>query len=163
MSSSTITPLEREDVLPVARTEVLRWARRRAGAELPADAWHGSAFEMLAAGRTTMGASFETESGSLWSLRQDDPDGSVPGRIWSTEISLGRSNATRNILLGVRLLVNSNENVIDIEPAVPGLVLQSADNCAVHDGSVPVWTTPHYAETEEHADTLIAWLLSETR
>ena len=125
---STITSDYQEDILAIARNEVLKWALRRAGGELPNEAWRGLAFEMLAAGRITMGASVETETGLLWSLRGDDPDKNVPGRIWSTEVSLGRLKGSSDVLLGVRLLVNSNEAQINIEPSVPGLVLQIASD-----------------------------------
>ncbi|QUT05888.1 hypothetical protein KFK14_23655 [Sphingobium phenoxybenzoativorans] len=152
-----------ESMLRASQKEVLRWARKRAGAVLPEHAWQGAPFEMLAAGRTTMGTNVETESGFLWSLRGDDPDKSVPGRIWSTEVSLGQPEGSEEILLGVRLLVNSAEAEVSITPSVPGLVLQIADNCGLRDGPIPVLTKPYYAETESDADTLIDWLLSDTR
>lgn len=160
---ASIAPAQGGDLLSLARQEVLKWARKRAGDELPDEAWQGLAFEALAAGRTTMGTSIETEGSSLWSLRADDPDKSVAGRIWSTEVSLGRPKGSEQILLGVRLLVNSTEAELAIEPSVPGLVLQIADRCDLLDGPVPVSTRPHYAESDEHADMLIHWLLSEAR
>lgn len=155
---STIPGNVEVDILQHARREVLKWATKRAGGNLPDHAWQGDAFEMLSVGRTTMGATVQTESSSLWSLRGDDPDKTVPGRIWSTEVSLGQSGESGDVLLGVRLLVNSTEAELVIEPSVPGLVLQIADTCGLRDGPISIQTRPHYAETEEHADLLVEWL-----
>lgn len=160
---SNVTSDYKEDILATARQEVLKWALRRAGGELPDEAWQGSAFEMLAAGRITMGASVETETGLIWSLRGDDPDKSVPGRIWSTEVSLGRLNDATDVLLGVRLLVNSTEAQIDIEPSVPGLVLQLADKLKLRDGPLSARPFVRPAETEENVETLVDWFRSEGR
>jgi len=80
---ATIAPNEGEDPLSVAREEILRWARNRAGKVLPPEAWLGKPFEVLAAGRTILAASVEIEQNELWSLRADDPDKSVPER-WRT-------------------------------------------------------------------------------
>jgi hypothetical protein len=160
---STIVSDYEEDILAIARDEVLKWALRRAGGELPDDAWRGSAFETLAAGRITMAASVETETGWLWSLRGDDPDKGVPGRSWSTEVSLGRLKRTSDVLLGVRLLVNSTEAQIDIEPSVPGLVLQIAEKFNLQDGPLAAWPMARLAETEAHVEKLADWLQSSAR
>lgn len=160
---ATIPADATDDVLPIARQEILKWAVRRSGGQLPENAWIGSAFEFLAAGRLTMAAVVDTERGYVWGLRGDDPDKRVPGRIWSTEISLGRSSGEGDVQLGVRLLVNSAENQLMIEPAVPGLILQLAEVCGLRDGPVPTSAQAHYASTEDHADTLVAWLSDRTR
>ena len=160
---ATVPASDDGDILPAARREVLKWASKRSGGELPESAWGGTAFELLAAGRTTMAAVVTTERGTVWALRGDDPDKVVPGRIWSTEVSLGQSAGESDVLLSVRLLVNSSESDIVVEPAVPGLVLQIADKCGLKDGTIPIWPLPHYASTEEHADTLIGWLSDRSR
>ena len=80
---ATIPAHDEQDLLDAARDEVLRWARKRAAGELPKEAWDGQSFEALAAGRTTMAALVTAGDSVLWSLRGDDPDKAVPGRIWS--------------------------------------------------------------------------------
>ncbi|MEN7536601.1 hypothetical protein ABDJ38_05395 [Aurantiacibacter sp. DGU5] len=160
---ATIPAHEDHDLLDAARDEVLRWARRRAAGELPKEAWEGQSFEALAAGRTTMAALVTAGDSVLWSLRGDDPDKAVPGRIWSTEVSLGRKSPADDIQLGVRLVVNSAEPELTIEPAVPGLVRQVVDRCGLRDGDVPMHSSANHAAKPEHVATLLEWLHSGTR
>lgn len=160
---ATIPAHDEQDLLNVARGEVLRWARNRAAGELPKEAWEGKSFEALAAGRTTMAALVTSGDSVLWSLRGDDPDKAVPGRIWSTEVSLGRKSPADDIQLGVRLVVNSAEPELTIEPAVPGLVLQIFDRCGLRDGDVPIRGNGHFASNPEHVVELIEWLHSGSR
>lgn len=145
-----------------ARTEILKWAEKRAGRPLPTEAWNGASFEVLAAGRTTLGVKVDTEGRSIWSIRGDDPDKTVPGRVWSTEVTLGQK-ADESILLGVRLLVNSAEDQFSIVPSVPGLVLQIADRCGLCDDSFFISTDPHIVSNETDAENLTDWLASTSR
>lgn len=151
------------DVFVQARREVLKWARNRAGVVLPTHAWQGVPFEALAAGRTTMGAVVESDSNVLWSLRGDDPDKTVPGRIWSTEITLGREKNVGSVLLGVRLLVSFLEKGPEIEPAVPGLVVQISNACALSDGPIPISCETLLPRDANDVDTLISWVSSSLR
>lgn len=101
---ATIPSSQEFDIFTCAQEEVLKWARKRAGVILPTGAWRGEDFELPAAGRTTMASSIETDGGLLWSLRGDDPDKQVAGRIWSSEISLGRADKSGNVTLGVTVV-----------------------------------------------------------
>lgn len=160
---ATIRADSKSDVLSMGRDEVLTWARNRLQETLPMEAWQGEDFEALAAGRTTMASRVVSGESVLWSLRGDDPDKSVPGRIWSTEVSLGRTSDQDDVRLGVRLVVNSAEPELEIEPAVPGLVRQIADSCGLIDGSVPIRSSAHFASQDEHLETLVEWIESSTR
>ncbi|WP_300975064.1 hypothetical protein [Sphingomonas sp. LHG3406-1] len=160
---ATIPGADERDRLEDARQEVLRWAQRRMAERLPVEAWSGGTFETLAAGRTTMGSLLSVDGTTLWSLRADDPDKNVAGRIWSTEVSLGRTASSQEVQLGVRLVVNSAEPELVIEPAVPGLVRQIADTCGLRDGDVPVRNGFHWAEHAEHVETVTEWVLSDAR
>lgn len=156
-------PAADDDLLPRAREQVIKWARNRSAGIIPAEAWEGEPFETLIAGRTTMATKVASGDSLLWSLRGDDPDKEVAGRIWSTEVSLGRAAEGEDIRLGVRLLVNSSEPELVIEPAVPGLIRQIADKCGLRDGPIPIKIGAHYASQEEHISTLIEWLSSNAR
>lgn len=145
-----------------ARAEVLNWAAKRAGQPLPDSARDGAAFELLAAGRTILGVRVDTEGSNIWSIRGDDPDKTVPGRVWSTEVTLGQKT-DGEILLGVRLLVNSAEDQLSIVPSVPGLVLQIADHCGLCDTDFFISTQPHIVEDEADAGYLIDWLANASR
>ncbi|MDC0887350.1 hypothetical protein OAS19_06135 [Altererythrobacter sp.] len=160
----SIIPASTEtDGFSLARAEILKWARKRAGSVLPEEAWQGAEFELPVAGRATLASCVETENALLWSLRGDDPDKRVAGRIWSTEMSLGRNAPDGNITFGLRLLVNSSERQLVIEPAVPGPVLQIAEVCGLMDGPVPVRTTAHHASDFDNVDELIGWLQNPIR
>jgi hypothetical protein len=160
---ATIPANNEADLLERARNEVLRWAQNRMAEQLPDAAWSGQTFETLAAGRTTMASLLAADDSTLWSFRADDPDKHVPGRTWSTEVSLGRTSSADDIRLGARLVVNSSEPQLVIEPAVPGLVRQIADRCGLRDGDVPVRNSPHWASEAAHLDTLTQWLFSDAR
>ncbi|WP_139278733.1 MULTISPECIES: hypothetical protein [Sphingobium] len=151
------------DVMNAARSEILKWARKRAGSILPAEAWNGMHFELPVAGRATMASCVENGDGVIWSLRADDPDKNVAGRIWSSEISLGRASQSGSVTLGLRLLVNSSERQLVIEPAVPGPVLQIADVCGLVDGPVPIRTAAHHVSEIDHVEMLFDWLNSPKR
>lgn len=159
---ATIPNDQKEDPFAQAQTEVLKWAAKRAGQPLPRDAWDGAPFEVLAAGRTTLGVRVDTENSNVWSIRGDDPDKNVPGRLWSTEVTLGQKTGEQ-ILLGVRLLVNSTEDQLSIVPAVPGLVLQIADNCGLCDDDFSISTQPHRVDDDHDADRLIGLLANGSR
>ena len=72
-----------------ARREVLAWAAKQVGDQLPAAAAEGRSFEHLRGGRICIGASFEDKHRVLWALRADRPDADVAQRIWTTEIVTG--------------------------------------------------------------------------
>jgi len=88
--AATLTPSDQEAAVAEARRAVLAWAQRRCGGDLPKRAWLGESFEYIAAGRTTLGARLGTEEAELWALRGDDPDKNLAGRVWTTEVAIGR-------------------------------------------------------------------------
>ncbi len=96
--------------------------RSAARAILPQRAWQGESFEFLAAGRTTLAARVRSDDIDLWALRGDDPDKEVPGRVWTTEVALGRQQGQAT-QLSLRLLVASPEKEPDFDPAVARLLL----------------------------------------
>ena len=142
--------------------ETLRWAQNRAGGELPRIAWDGEGFEHLAGGRSVLATTLETEKGPLWGLRSDDPDKGVPGRIWTTEVTVGRPEQGP-ALISVRLLASSYELGLDISPHVPGLVRQIAGVCGLSADGVVVAEVPNHIKTEEEAEKLITLMENPKR
>src|SRR5689334_6981198 len=63
-----------------ARQEVLKWAEKRTGGKLPADAWAMRDFEYYSGGRNSIGVTIENGPSNVWAIRADDPDKFVPGR-----------------------------------------------------------------------------------
>ena len=120
--------LRRDSITSVtesARREILSWAQRRSGGHLPQKAWNGDKFEHLVGGRTIMGIRQIGDSSDVWALRAHDPDKTIAGRNWTTEVAVGQGRETVP-LLGVRLLVSTPEDTLDIEPHVPGFLQQIA-------------------------------------
>ena len=121
--------LDGEDFLASAaraRDAVLRWAQRRGGSMLPAEAWAHQDFDVLTGGRLRAGVRIVTESIDFWALRAEDPDTAVPGRTWTTEIVIG-GEAGRRAQFSLRLTVSTVEEAVPILPYVPGPVLQIVD------------------------------------
>lgn len=151
-----------QDLFAVARDEVLRWASKRAGGTLPEGAWQGKPFESLSAGRTTMCVTVETGGGSIWALRGDDPDKGVAGRVWSTEVTLGRK-PDGETLVSVRLLMHSTEALPNFTPATPGVIQQLAESCGLDDDGIWVRAAPHVIGGEDDIARLVDWLSSAQR
>src|SRR6266851_4335202 len=103
-----------------ARREVLIWAENRTGGRLPPAAWNYEDFEHFAGGRNCSAVQIVDDFRDVWAIRADDPDKNIPQRVWTVEATVGRLPKGPP-LFGLRLLVNSPEQELSIEPAVPGL------------------------------------------
>ena len=86
---ATLGPLDHGEEFERARKEILNWAQNRTGSALLEAAWKGQEFEHLTGGRTVHGVPFEPDGEVVWGLRADDPDKYVPGRVWTTEATIG--------------------------------------------------------------------------
>ena len=127
-----------------ARREVLVWVRNRTGGVLPAEAWQGEEFEHLAAGgRTVHGVRVEPEGGVVWALRADDPDKSVPGRVWTTEATIGKPK-DEPPQLSIRLKASSSESGMTISPHVPGFMHQVGATCEMRIDGIAIHVGPKY-------------------
>jgi len=161
--AATLAGGDPASLLSQARRETLRWMQQRAGGHLPPQAWDQQSFELLSGGRTTLGIRLETEGSDLWAARIDDPDKTVPGRIWTTEISIGlmRGMAPR---LGVRLLLSTPEERVEITPATPGCVLQIAKIAPMLlAGSQACSPRPIQIRTEDEAEDLVRLITDQQR
>lgn len=136
-----------------ARNAALAWAKRRAGGNLPKDAWDHLDFEFLAGGRNSSAVRFRTEAADLWALRAEDPDKNVAGRIWTTEIVIGGEVGKRP-QLSLRLIVSTTEAEVSIEPHVPGTVLQMISSPGLVRAGRPLRDTPATPRTENDAEDL---------
>lgn len=147
----------------VARGEVLVWASKQVGDQLPSAATEGQSFEHLRGGRICIGASFEDAHRSLWALRVDRPDTDVAQRIWTTEIVTGYAPGNGPALFSLRLLVSTPESHLSIEPAVPGLVRKVANMCGLNQGGIPIVASPWHIASQADADDLIDALVDPAR
>ena len=144
-----------------AIAEVLNWAARQVG-ELPAVAWEQKPFEQLAGGRTCIAVVLETIN-SLWAMRMDRPDRDVAQRTWTVEIVVGYRPTDQHALFSLRLLVNTPESTLRIEPSVPGLVRQVATACGLNYGPSLFEVRPWTLESRQHAEMLCDFILDPAR
>ncbi|HRI90514.1 MAG TPA: hypothetical protein PLS93_02540 [Accumulibacter sp.] len=144
-------------VVDAARQQVLRWAQRRCGGQLPAEAWRCESFDFLSGGRNSSAVRIVTEGADIWAIRADDPDKEVPERVWTTEVVVGLAPGQLP-RFSARLLVSTPEPELVIEPHVPGFILQVADNCQlIKSGrllSSNHWVVSDPSEADELVDFL---------
>ncbi|EPR43352.1 hypothetical protein dsx2_2396 [Desulfovibrio sp. X2] len=145
-----------------ARREVLTWAQRRSGGALPETAWSGNSFEYLAGGRTTMGVRLRTGTTDIWAFRADDPDKEIPGRTWTTEVTLGQAHKT-GPLLSLRLTASTSEDEFQIEPHPPGLLHQISRKCGLAVGAYKIESKPWVIASEDDIEKLINMLEDSRR
>ncbi len=160
--AATLVGQDRDDCADRARTEILRWAQKRCGSALPDEAWNFEDFDHMSGGRDSRAVRIRTATSDIWALRADDPDKTVPGRIWSHEVVIAR---TENQLarLSVRQLVSTTETYLGIEPHAPGFILQVADNCGLMIGTDDISSDASVVSNDDQAQELIRALTSESR
>jgi hypothetical protein len=143
-----------------ARQETLRWLHRRAGT-LPAPAWHGESFELeVAPGHSALAVCL-TEPAPYWVARLDHPDTAVPGRTWSTEVTVGVS--PQGAQFGVRLSCVSRREDPDVELSTPGIVHQLADRPGLEEFGAHLTSEPWLLESSGDVLRLLALMENPAR
>ena len=144
------------------RREVLVWAQNRSGGRLPEEAFAFDEFEYFSGGRNSVAVRIKSRDVDIWAIRADDPDKSVPGRVWTTEVvvALGIDKPCN---FSARLLVSTSEDELEIEPHVPGFVQQVADRCVLSCGSIDLSPDPCVVESEDDIGQLIEILIDQRR
>ena len=122
------------EAVSTAIDEVLKWAQKRSGGQLPQDAWAHNSFDYLSGGRNSSCVRLQSGESDIWAIRADDPDKNVPGRVWTNEVAVG-SLPGQPAKFSVRQLVSTSESDLLIEPHTPGFVQQVAERCLVMNGS----------------------------
>jgi hypothetical protein len=145
-----------------ARREVLFWAQKRSGGRLPPDAWEFQDFDYLSGGRNSAAVRIEKNETDIWAIRADDPDKTVPGRSWTTEVVVGLA-ADKPCQFSARLLASTSEDDLDIEPHTPGLVQQVAEKCVLSRGPIDLSAEPWLIESEADAERLGELLVEPSR
>lgn len=144
------------------RQEVLKWAQKRIGGRLPQEAWSGGDFDHLAGGRNCVGVRIDSEESDIWAIRIDDPDKTVPGRNWTTEVVVGLK-LPQSPQLSIRLLASTPEDSLDIVHHTPGLVQQVADRCGLSAGGYDLISKPTIIQSEDEAEQLADMLADAKR
>jgi hypothetical protein len=149
--------------LQTARTTVLRWAQARTAGRLPDAAWKFESFDHLAGGRDCSAVRFVAEGDDVWIVRAEDPDKTVPGRIWTTEIAVAKI-ADDKPRFTLRLVASSPEPMLDVEPSVPGVVLQVINSPGLSTGNFQrLSDKPVVVRSERQAQLLIDALVDPDR
>jgi hypothetical protein len=144
----------------VARQETLRWLHKRAG-PLPAEAWQGETFEHeLAPGHSALAVSLNGPA-YHWVTRLDHPDEAVPGRIWSTEVTVRAS--PQGAQFGVRLSCVTLWEDPDPELSTPGIVLQVADRPGLEELGVRLIAEPWLLGSSDDVLKLVALIANPMR
>ncbi|WDF73042.1 hypothetical protein [Novosphingobium sp. KACC 22771] len=151
-----------DDAIQSAQREILRWAQRRSGGKLPVDAMAGRAFELLAAGRSSSAVEVDLPEIRAWALRQEDPDKTVPGRIWTSEAIIWQTEEG-GPRFAARLIVGSSEPDLNIAPAAPGYIRQLIENVGLTSGRYALSTQPWYIASEQDQDDLLDLLEDPSR
>lgn len=137
----------------VARSAVLHWAKNRAGAALPKEAWEHQDFDVLVGGRNSTAVRLANENFDLWALRAEDPDKNVARRNWTTEVVIGGQLGQRP-QISLRLIVSTDEPQLRIEPHVPGPILQIIARTGLVRGGRILTDTPRELRTQNDAEDL---------
>lgn len=154
-----------DDPAAIANTairEVLRWAQKRCGGQLPPEAWEHKSFDYLSGGRNSSCVHLQSGASDLWAIRADDPDKTVAERVWTTEIVVGLL-PDQPAKFSTRLLVSTPEAELQIEPHTPGFIQQVVENCRLISGQKLLSVAPRVYETEADAEDLIGYLIDPSR
>ena len=145
-----------------ARQEVLRWVQKRCGGKLPREAWEYAEFDYRTGGRNSTGARIQSEAADIWAIRADDPDKTVAGRIWTTEVVVGFEKDDRP-RFSARLMVSSTESNIEILPHSPGFVQQVAETVGLARGEYKISAEPWMIQSESDYLDLSEGLVDDAR
>ncbi|MDI9846730.1 hypothetical protein QM467_01505 [Rhodoblastus sp. 17X3] len=151
-----------DGAIEIARHEILKWAQKRSGGQLPADAMAGRNFDLLAAGRNSSAVEVELPEIHAWAFRQEDPDKTIAGRIWTSEAILWRT-PDRSPRFAARLIVGSTEAELDVTPAVPGYIRQLLSRIQLTSGGHPLTSQPWFIGNAEAQDAFLDLLADPAR
>ena len=153
---------DNSDVFEKARGEILKYAKFRAGGELPPEALEGKSFatDDVGARRIEVVA---IDSLGYWALRFDDEDKRVAGRSWVIEAALCIQNDDGPVLFGLRLQCIARRKNPPYSRSIPTFARDVIGTCdALMDGRM-VTSTPWFVDTKDEVDQLVEFLRSESR
>ncbi len=151
-----------DKIAEIARNEILRWAQKRCGGQLPKKAWSSEPFDYFSGGRNSSCVRIQSSQSDIWAMRADDPDRTVPERIWTTEVVVGLLPGQQP-QFSARLLVGTPEVDLDIEPHTPGFVQQVAETCGLTRGAYKLTHEPWIVDCEDDVNKLVERLIDQDR
>lgn len=149
------TPFER------AVCEAAIWMQNRNKA-IPQAALDGVPFDVGGGGDAPARAVvFEFDSGRLWAASLDDPDKSVVGRTWVTEVTVAEQ--VGRVLFGARLINVTRGADESFVPSLPGLSRQIVSLLPASADQIGLSELARRVVTPDDVDDLIALLDDPTR
>lgn len=142
--------------------EILKWAQKRSGGQLPQEAWDRQSFDHNLGGRNSDGIRLQSGNSDIWAIRADDPDKNVAERVWTTEVVIGQL-PDQPPQFSARLLVSTPEAELTIEPHTPGFVQQVAESCGLVSDRRNLPSEPTLVESENDTEDLIKFLIDPNR
>jgi hypothetical protein len=147
-----------DEAIRLARHELLAWFEEKGVRNMPAAAHDGAAFEIDA----TEGMPISVEAfDGVWAARFDTADGRINGRLWRTEVILGKLG-TRP-LVGVRLTAISLVPGVPLRPSVPRVVRRLVKTPGLIDYGARITEKAWFVDTEDDVDQLLALLENPRR
>ena len=145
-----------------ARSEVLKWVGRRAGATLPEKARQGKPFDLkeVIGAQPVSAAAVENQ----WAIRLDNADTNVAQRTWITEISIwvNREQEDR-VSVSCRLVCRTLGENPFYQRTVPGILRQIADNIPATIDNRTLRTSAWRVDNKELVEDLIELLVDPQR
>jgi len=153
---------EKPGAFEIARSEILKFAERRAGGALPREALEGKSFSTDDVGaRRIEGVAID--SPRYWTLRFDDDDRTVASRSWVIETALAEQNKDGPVLFGLRLQCIARGENPDYDRSIPTFARDVISACDVRMDGRRVTLRPWVIDTEDEVDQLVDLLRSESR
>jgi hypothetical protein len=143
------------------RRNCLAWLSRRAGQQLPKEAWEGGSFALdeIGAQRTV---AVSLQKPAAWAARLDDADKDVPQRYWTTEIATAHGDKN-SVLFGCRLQCSTLGEDKIFSRSVPGIVLQIVSELSATVDGRRLTLDPWIISSEEDVDELVEFITSKNR
>lgn len=153
---------EKPGAFELARSEILKFAERRAGGALPSEALEGKSFSTDDVGARRI-EGIAIDSPRYWTLRFDDDDRTVASRSWVIETALAEQNEDGPVLFGLRLQCIARGENPDYDRSLPTFARDVISACDVRMDGRRVTLKPWVIDTEDEVDQLVDLLRSESR
>ncbi len=149
-------------VFETARSEILKFAERRAGGKLPEEAMEGKSFATDDVGaRRIEGVAID--SPRYWTLRFDDDDRTVASRSWVIETALAEQEKGKPVLFGIRLQCIARGENPQFDRSVPAFARDVIAACDARLDNRRVTMAPWVVDTEDEVEQLFDLLCSQIR
>ena len=146
----------------IARSEILKFAERRAGGTLPREALEGKSFSIDDVGARRI-EGIAIDDPRYWTLRFDDDDRTVASRSWVIETALGVQDEDEPVLFGLRLQCIARGENPPYDRSIPTFARDVIAACDVRMDGRRVKLTPWVIDTEDAVDQLVDLLRSQKR